>query len=66
VKAYVTNKFLEKLIAQSILQQGAVLGFPQPDSDYWCEETINAINARYGMFGMEMTPYRNGLGERNL
>ena len=65
-KAYRDNKFLEKLIAQSSLQQRAVLGFPQPGSDYWCEETINAIDARYGMFGMDMNPYQNGLSKKHL
>ncbi len=56
--AYRRNKFLEKLIAQASLTQRAVLGFPQPGSDYWCAETIAAIEARYGVFGMDLTPYR--------
>ncbi|MFP6809163.1 MAG: phytanoyl-CoA dioxygenase family protein [Pseudomonadales bacterium] len=56
-KAYRDNKFLERLIATSSLRQRAVLGFPQPGSNYWCQETIAAIDARYGMFGMDMTPY---------
>ncbi len=57
-KAYRDNKHLEKLIAASSLDQRAVLGFPQPGSDYWCAETIAGVEARYGMFGMDMTPYR--------
>ena len=57
-KAYRDNKFLEKLIARSSLAQRAVLGFPQPGSRYWCKETIAAVDARYGMFGMNMAPYR--------
>ncbi|HIL98374.1 MAG TPA: hypothetical protein EYG51_21065 [Pseudomonadales bacterium] len=64
--AYRDDKFLEKLIARSSLLQRAVLGFPQPDSDYWCEETIAAIEARYGMFGMDMTPYREGLAKSSV
>ena len=60
-KAYRDNKFLEKLIASCSLNQRAVLGFPQPGSDYWCDETINAVEARYGMFGMDMTDYRAAL-----
>ena len=61
MSAYRDNKFLEKLIARSTLKQRAVLGFPQPGSDYWCEETLAAIEARYGMFGMKIEPYRQAL-----
>jgi hypothetical protein len=57
--AYRKNKFLERLIAQASLTQRAVLGFPQPGSDYWCPETIRAVEARYGVFGMDMAPYRS-------
>jgi hypothetical protein len=39
------------------LNQRAVLGFPQPGSPYWCEETLQAVEARYGMFGFDITPY---------
>jgi len=56
--AYRDNKFLERLIAGASLDQRAILGFPQPGSHYWCEETVAAVEARYGMFGMDMTPYR--------
>ncbi len=55
--AYRDNKFLERLIAGCSLNQRAVLGFPQPNSDYWCTETIAAVGARYAPFGMDMTPY---------
>lgn len=60
-KAYRDNKFLERLIAGSSLGQRAVMGFPQPGCDYWCEETLVAVEARYGMFGMDMSPYREAL-----
>ena len=60
-KAYRDNKFLERLIAGSSLRQRAVMGFPQPGCDYWCEETLVAVEARYGMFGMDMRPYREAL-----
>ena len=56
--AYRRDKLLEKLIARASLTQRAVLGFPQPGSDFWEPETIAAIEARYGVFGMDMTPYR--------
>ena len=59
--AYRKSKFLEKLIAECSLDQRAVLGFPQPGSDYWCEETVAAVEARYGVFGMDMTPYQEAL-----
>jgi len=56
-QAYRDNKFLERLIAGASLNQRAVLGFPQPGSDYWCEQTRQAVEARYGMFGFDITPY---------
>lgn len=56
--AYHDDKFLEKLIAGASLVQRAVMGFPQPGSDYWCEQTIAAAEARYGMYGFDATPYR--------
>ncbi len=59
--AYQKSKLLERLIARASLEQRAVLGFPQPGSSYWCDETIAAVEARYGVFGIDMAPYRNGL-----
>lgn len=55
--AYRNSKFLERLIAGCSLNQRAVLGFPQPNSEYWCAETIEAVGARYAPFAMDMTPY---------
>ncbi len=60
--AYRQSKLLERLIATATLEQRAVLGFPQPGSPYWTEATIDAVEARYGVFGMDMTPYRQALG----
>ena len=60
-KAYRDSKYLEKLIASSSLTQRAVMGFPQPGSDYWCPDTIRAVEARYGMFGFDVTPYKERL-----
>jgi len=62
--AYARDKFIERLIARASLSQRAVLGFPQPESAYWCRETIAAIEARYGVFGMDMAPYRDALRRR--
>ena len=56
---YERQKTLAKLIATASLDQRAVLGFPQPGSSYWCDQTIAAVHARYGMYGMDMTPYRS-------
>jgi hypothetical protein len=63
-RAYSDDKFLERLIASSSLTQRAVLGFPQPNNKYWCDETIAAVEARYGVHGMDMTTYREALSER--
>ncbi len=63
-KAYRRNKFFERLIAAASLEQRAVLGFPQPESDYWSAGTIAAVEARHGVFGMDMTPYREALARR--
>ncbi len=65
-KAYRDNKFLERLIASSSLKQRAVLGFPQPGNKYWNKQTIEAVEARYGMFGMDMTPYREAHAKEHL
>jgi hypothetical protein len=64
-KAYRRSKFLERLIAGASLEQRAVLGFPQPESGYWSEATIAAVEARHGVFGMDMTPYREALARRS-
>jgi hypothetical protein len=59
--AYGADRFLERLIAGASLAQRAVLGFPQPSSSYWCAETLAAVKARYGVFGMDTTPYQRAL-----
>jgi ectoine hydroxylase-related dioxygenase (phytanoyl-CoA dioxygenase family) len=61
--AYRRDKFLEKLIAGADLNQRAVLGFPQPGSSYWTEATVDAVGARHGVFGMDMTPYQAALNK---
>lgn len=55
---YRDDKFMERLIASASLDQRAVLGFPQPGSRYWCDETIDAVHARYAAYGFDATPYR--------
>ena len=56
-QAYRDDKFLERLIAGATVDQRTVLGFPAPGSDYWCSETLAAVEARYGMFGFDIAPY---------
>lgn len=63
-KAYRDSKYLEKLIAGASLEQRAVMGFPQPDSSYWCAATLQAVEARYGMFGFDITPYADAVAAR--
>ena len=63
-QAYRDSKYLEKLIAGASLQQRAVIGFPQPQSSYWCEATLEAVQARYGMFGFDITPYADAIAAR--
>ena len=63
--AYHKSKFLERLIATCTLDQRAVLGFPQPQSDYWCDETLAGVAARYGALGMDMRPYTQAHKMRN-
>jgi len=58
---YRDDKYMERLIAESSLDQRAVLGFPQPGNSYWCEETMDAVEARYGMFGFDPAPYRSAM-----
>ena len=63
-QAYRDSKYLERLIATANLKQRAVLGFPQPGSDYWCPETLAAVAARYGMFGFDISPYQQAVAAR--
>ncbi len=59
--AYRPDRFFERLIATASLEQRAVLGFPQPGAAYWTPATIEAVEARHGPMGMDMTPYREAL-----
>jgi hypothetical protein len=55
---YHPDQVMERLVAAASLDQRAVLGFPQPGSPYWCDETLLAVEARYGAFGFDVAPYR--------
>jgi len=59
---YRPDQFMEKLVARASVEQRCVLGFPAPDSPYWNEATIEAVAARYGAHGIDMSPYRDAVG----
>ena len=46
-------------MAQSSLEERGMLGFPPPGHDYWTEEMIIRVKARFP--GMDMTPYQEAL-----
>ncbi len=60
---YRPTNTMEDLIATSSVEQRTVLGFPPPGDQYWCEETLEAVAARYAAYGLDMTPYRESLGK---
>ena len=55
---YRRDQLMERLIGAATVEQRAVLGFPPPGSPYWCEETLEAVTARYEAFGFDPAPYR--------
>ena len=55
---YRQDQFMEKLVARASVEQRCVLGFPAPESNYWNAATIQAVQARYGAHGIDMSPYR--------
>ena len=54
---------IESIIATSTPDQRCVLGFPAPGHRYWNRETLNAVCARYDVFGFDKTPYEQALAE---
>jgi hypothetical protein len=58
---YSRDQYVEKLIARLTVQQRGVLGFPPPGHAYWTEDTVAAVRLRYGVFGMDVTPYLEGM-----
>ena len=57
---YSRPKTLERLIAGASVEQRCVLGFPAPGHPYWSRETLDAVAARFGPLGIDMTPYERG------
>ena len=54
----------EKMIAGLDPDQRSVLGFPSPGHEYWTEETVLAVQARYAPFGIDMEPYKTALSKQ--
>jgi len=54
---YRPSGVMERLIAEASVEQRCVLGFPAPGHPYWTEETLAAVGARYGAYGMDLSPY---------
>ncbi len=48
---YTKAQTVEKIIANSTMNQRCVLGFPHKDSDYWTPYTVEACKARYSSIG---------------
>ena len=57
-KMYRSDQLVEKLIANASVEQRTVLGFPEPGSPYWNEQTVEAVGTRYAAHGIDMTPYQ--------
>ncbi len=55
---YRRDQLMEKLIASATPAQRAVLGFPAPGHAYWTTATIDAVEARFQPYGIDMSPYR--------
>ena len=58
---YRRSKVMERLLAQTSVEQRCVLGFPAPGYSYWNAETIAAVAARYGPLGLDVSPYLEAL-----
>jgi hypothetical protein len=46
-----------ELMPRCTVRERDLFGFPRPGDDYWNEQTLTDVAARYP--GMDMTPYRN-------
>ncbi len=63
---YQRDQLMERIVANSNTDQRALLGFPAPGDPYWTKEKIDAVEARYGSFGFDASPYRDALAWTGL
>jgi len=61
---YRSSKVMVKLLAEGTVEQRCVLGFPEPGHAYWTRGTLDAVRARLGPWGLDMTPYEEAWLER--
>jgi hypothetical protein len=55
---------MERLLAESSVEQRCLLGFPAPGHAYWNKDTLLAVALRYGPLGMNMEPYIKSYEEK--
>ena len=53
-----------RLLAESSVEQRGVLGFPEPGHAYWTRGSLDAVQARLGPFGMDLSPYEEAWARR--
>ncbi len=56
---YRSANTMERIIATSSVDQRCVLGFPPPGHAVWTEPMLQAVDARYAPYGMDISPYRD-------
>ena len=61
---YRPDRVMKRLIASGSTEQRTVLGFPPPGSDYWCEATLEAVEARSGGLAIDLSEVRAALATR--
>ena len=50
------KEFHDWIVGASV-EERSLLGFPEPGHEFWTEETLDGVNARFA--GIDMSPYRN-------
>jgi hypothetical protein len=63
---YRRDQYVEKMIARLNVEQRNCLGIPLPGHSYWTPSTLLAVERRYAVFGMDMTPYRSNTTNSNV
>ena len=49
---------MERIVATSTVDQRCVIGFPAPGHPVWTDEMLDAVEARYAPYGLDITEYR--------